>query len=45
MPFEALFTIIPLVVAAGLAIAALYVGYSVASCASSKMRDAECPSA
>ncbi len=45
MPFEALFTIIPLVVIAALSIGALYVGYTVASCASAKMRDAECPSA
>lgn len=45
MSFEALFTIVPLVIVVGLSIGALYVGYIVASCASAKMRDAECPSA
>lgn len=45
MPFEALLSIVPLVAIAGLSVAALYVGYTVASCASARMRDSECPSA
>lgn len=45
MPFEALLTIVPLVAIAGLVAGTLYVGYTVASCASARLRDAECPSA
>jgi len=45
MPVEALLTLIPLIGAAAIAVGALYVGYSVASCASAKLHDSECPSA
>ena len=45
MPFEALLTIIPLVGLVALTVGVAYVGYMVASCATARLRDSECPSA
>jgi len=45
MPFEALLTVVPLIAVASLAVGALYIGYTVASCATARLHNSDCPSA